>query len=170
MDQGLCHLRHRRYEPKRVQPERAVQAELWAATWCKRAEPRPEPRVGMCQEGIAEVFNLKLPFELDSPGHCGQKVPLDPTGTMYWVEGGALISNLNIMLLQIPPCKYQRPFECSVRTLKVCVYVSLLGRGRSNLFKKQVGYMLIQEQHSKTKEATKDHKVLPFLKGIFVVL
>lgn len=37
----------------------------------KGAEARPEPRAGMCQEGIAEVFHLKLPFELDSPGHCG---------------------------------------------------------------------------------------------------
>lgn len=51
--------------------ERAVWAELGAATWCKGAEARPEPRAGMCQEGIAEVFHLKLPFELDSPGHCG---------------------------------------------------------------------------------------------------
>lgn len=49
-----------------------------------------EPRAGMRQEGIAEVFHLKLSFELDNPGHCGQKVHLDSIGTMY--------SNHNIML------------------------------------------------------------------------
>lgn len=46
-----------------------------------------EPRAGTCQEEMAEVFNLKLPSELDSPGHCGQKVHLDPTGTVSSVEG-----------------------------------------------------------------------------------
>lgn len=53
----------------------------------KGLEPRQEPRTGMCQERIYEVFNLKLPFELGSSGHCGQEVHLDATGTMHCVEG-----------------------------------------------------------------------------------